>query len=329
MSNTTPVQDAQDAGSGRDAGGAILILEPAAPAIAEALRVLAPDLSLQLCTDVPGPEHAGAEVCLARPDLLARHAERLPALRWVQSSWAGIRPLLPLMTARPELVVTGVKGIFGPLMAEYLFGWLAMLERSGLDYPELQQQRRWQPLPQRRMAGRRMTLLGTGSIGGHLAMVAGAFGIRVTGVSRTGAAVEGFERVFPVSDRIAAAQDADYLVSVVPDTPETRGLIDAELLAALAPDAILVNVGRGSAVDDAALIAALAERRPRAAVLDVFRSEPLPEDDPLWSTPGVHLTPHVAATTMPDDIAGLFLGNLQRWRRGEALDAVVDASREY
>lgn len=307
----------------------ILILEPAAQEIAEALRAHAPRLSLQLCTDVPGPEHAGAQLCLARPDLLARHAERLPALRWVQSTWAGIRPLLPLMAARPALRVTGVKGIFGPLMAEYVFGWLAMLERSALDYPELQRQRRWQPLPQRRMAGRRMTLIGTGSIGRHLAEVAAAFGIRVTGVSRSGAPVAGFEKVWCVEDRIAAAQDADYLVSVVPDTPATRDLIDAALLAALAPESILVNVGRGSAVDDAALIAGLAERRPRAAVLDVFRTEPLPGDDPLWSTPGVHLTPHVAATTLADDIAGLFLGNLRRWQRGDALDAVIDARREY
>lgn len=312
-----------------DISGDILILEPAAEAIARALRAIAPGLSVQLCTDAPGPEHAAAQICLARPDLLARHADRLPELRWVQSTWAGIRALLPLMAERPELVVTGVKGIFGPLMAEYLFGWLAMLERSGLEYPALQQQRRWQPLPQRRMAGRRMTLIGTGSIGQHLALVAAAFGVRVTGVSRSGAAVEGFEKVWRVEDRVAAASGADYLVSVVPDTPATRGLVDAPLLAALAPDSILVNVGRGSAVDDSALIAALANRRPRAAVLDVFRTEPLPEGDPLWSTPGVHLTPHVAATTMADDIAELFLGNLQRWRGGAALDAVIDANREY
>jgi phosphoglycerate dehydrogenase-like enzyme len=309
----------------------ILILDEDADAIASALveAGLSPD-RLGPVTGAPGPEHADTRIALAAPDRLVAHADALPALEWVQSSWAGIRPLLPLMEQRPELVVTGVKGVFGPLMAEYLFGWLAALERSLLDYPALQARRRWQPLPQRRMAGRRMTLIGLGSIGAHLARVArSAFDLRVTGVSRSGRPVKGIDRVFPVAELVQAAEGADYLVSVVPDTPATRGLIDAPVLATLAPDAILVNVGRGSVLDDAALIAALPQRRPRAAVLDVFREEPLPEEHPLWATPGVHVTPHVAATTLPADIARLFLANLERREAGQEPDGRVDPARGY
>ncbi|HSG88470.1 MAG TPA: D-2-hydroxyacid dehydrogenase [Pseudomonadales bacterium] len=308
----------------------ILILDPDAERIARALVARGlPSQALMLSTAAPQGAARDAQICLARPDLLAEHADALPDLRWAQSTWAGIRPLLPLLRARPELVVTGVKGIFGSLMAEYLFGWLAALERGIPEYPALQAEKRWQPLPQRRMAGRRMTLLGLGSIGAHLASVAGSFGISVTGVSRSGAPVAGVDTVLPVTALRAAARDADYLVSVVPDTADTRNLIDGEVLGALAEDAILVNVGRGSVLDEAALIAALPSRRPRAAVLDVFREEPLPEGNPLWTTPGVYVTPHVAATTQADDIAGVFLDNLQRWRAGEPLGAVVEAQREY
>lgn len=309
----------------------VLILEPDGEAIARAMhRIGVPEgVTLRVVTDLPEPQDAATRVCLARPDLLAQHADALPELRWVQSSWAGIRPLLPLMRARPRLCVTGVKGVFGPLMAEYVFGWLAALERGLPQYPALQQARRWEKLPQRRMAGRRMTVLGLGSIGRHLVQVANAFGIHVTGVSRSGAPVDGVEQVYPPEELGFAVAGADYLVSIVPDTAETRGLIDATVLGRLGADSILVNVGRGSVLDDAALIAALPKRRPRAAVLDVFRSEPLPPADPLWTTPGVYLTPHVAATTLPEDIAGLFLANLRSWQRGRTPDGVIDAAREY
>jgi phosphoglycerate dehydrogenase-like enzyme len=309
----------------------ILILDEDADAIAAALvEAGLPVGRLRPVTGAPGPEHADTRIALAAPDRMVAHADALPALEWVQSTWAGIRPLLPLMAERPELVVTGVKGVFGPLMAEYLFGWLAALERGLLDYPALQARRRWQPLPQRRMAGRRMTLIGLGSIGAHLARVArSAFDLRVTGVSRSGRPVEDVERVFPVEELAEAAAGADYLVSVVPDTEATRGLIDARVLSALARDAILINVGRGSVLEDAALIAALPERRPRAAVLDVFREEPLPEDDPLWTTPGVHITPHVAATTLAADIARLFLANLERREAGQEPAGRVDPARGY
>ncbi|MDZ7827550.1 MAG: NAD(P)-dependent oxidoreductase [Gammaproteobacteria bacterium] len=189
----------------------ILILDEDADAIAAALvEAGLPVDRLRPVTGAPGPEHRHTRIALAAPDRMVAHARALPELEWVQSTWAGIRPLLPLMAERPELLVTGVKGVFGPLMAEYLFGWLAALERGLLDYPALQARRRWQPLPQRRMAGRRMTLIGLGSIGAHLAHVAhSAFDLRVTGVSRSGRPVAGVEQVFPVEQVVEAATGAD------------------------------------------------------------------------------------------------------------------------
>jgi phosphoglycerate dehydrogenase-like enzyme len=307
----------------------ILILDRDAAVIARLLAEHTERPLLPVTDGLPEQSLEEIELCLGAPDRVAAHAARLPALRWVQSTWAGVGPLLPLARERPELVVTGVKGIFGPLMAEYVFGWLALLERGMLAHHAAQAERRWAPAPQRRLAGRRLVLLGLGSIGAHLAQVAGSFGIRVTGVSRSGLPVAGCEAVHPVDALETAVRGADYLVSVVPDTAETRGRIDGRVLGALAEGAILVNVGRGSVLVEEELLRCLREGPLRAAVLDVFREEPLPADHPFWTEPGVHVTPHVSAPTLPEDIAGLFLENLARWDAGEAPAHRVDPVRGY
>ncbi|MCC5888016.1 MAG: D-2-hydroxyacid dehydrogenase [Gammaproteobacteria bacterium] len=311
-------------------------------ASAEPILVLdadAADIVAELQTRRPGQYLAvahpdelvecGAEICLGSPGHVVTAAAKLKSLRWVQSTWAGTAPLLPLLGERPELVVTGVKGIFGPLMAEYVFGWIAALERRLFAYREQQARRIWRQLPERPSANRHMVILGVGSIGRHLAAMAGAFGLTVTGVSRSGAAVAGIERVFAVTALGEAVAGAHYLVSVLPDTPETRDLIDAEVLAGLAPGAVLINVGRGTGVVDADVIAALQTGVLSAAVLDVFREEPLPPEHPFWTTPNLYLTPHVAAVTPATALAELFLDNLARFEAGQPLAHRVDAQRGY
>ncbi len=270
-----------------------------------------------------------AEVCLGSPDLVMAAADRLPQLRWIQSTWAGVQPLLPLLERRPQLQLTGVKGIFGPLMAEYVFGWVAALERRLFDYRQQQEEGLWRQLPERPSAGRRMVVLGLGSIGSHIAAVARAFGLTVAGVSRTGKPVAGVEKVYPVAELEQAVAGADYLISVVPDIPATRELIDAQVLAALAPGAILINVGRGSVVVDDDVLAALGSGQLGAAVLDVFREEPLPAKHPFWTTPGLYITPHTAAVTPPVALAELFLANLARYEAGQPLEHAVDRERGY
>lgn len=306
----------------------ILVLDADAALIVAELQARRPGDYLA----VSSPEDMEASestICLGSPGHVMAAASKLSALRWVQSSWAGTAPLLPLLRARPELQVTGVKGIFGPLMAEYVFGWIAALERRLFDYRDQQRQGLWRQLPERRSAGRHMAIIGVGSIGRHLAAVAQAFGLTVTGVSRSGAAVAGIERVFPVTAVREAVAEADYLLSVVPDTPDTRDLIDAQLLSALAPAALFINVGRGSAVVEADLIEALGSGTLSAAVLDVFREEPLPPEHPFWTTPNLHITPHVAAVTEAPALAELFLDNLARFEAGQPLRYRVDAERGY
>jgi len=168
-----------------------------------------------------------------------------------------------------------------------------------------------------------------GDIGREIARVARAVGMHVIGVSRSGERVPAVERVYRPGYLARAMAAADFVVVVVPLTKKTRGLIDAEALAAMRPDAWLLNIGRGAVVDEAALLEALRTRRIAGAVLDVFPTEPLPPEHPLWELDNVVITPHVAGPSTAQEIAPVFNDNLARWLRGRPLQHVVDRTRGY
>lgn len=273
---------------------------------------------------------AGAErttIALGEPDVLAAAWPSLPRLQWIQSTWAGLAPLRPV--AEAGVPVTGVKDVFGAQMSEYVLGHLLA---HVLDLPGrrcAQRERRWDARPTGTLEGRTLGVMGTGSIGTAIAERAAAFGMIVLGFSRSGAAKPPFETVYAPAQCREFLGRCDMLVGVLPHTPETVGLLDRAALAALPPGAVLVNVGRGSLVDERALVDALVTGDLGGAVLDVFREEPLPEDHPFWSTPGVTITAHVAARSWPEDIARIFIDNLQRWRGGQTLRYRFDPSRGY
>ena len=270
---------------------------------------------------------AGQPVVLGQPDLVAAALDAMAGLRWVQSTWAGVEPLL--RQERRDFLLTGVKGVFGPLMAEYVFAQILARETKLVRRRQRQERCDWWTAPSGTLAGRTLGIMGTGSIGRHIARTGLAFGMRVLGFSRSGAAVEGFERVFSGDDLHAFLAEPDYLVSILPDTPATRGLLDAPAFGAMQPHCCVVNVGRGSLIDEAALLAALSAGKLGGAVLDVFGQEPLPEDSPLWQAPGVTVTAHVAASSLPADIARIFEANYNRYLAGTKLRYGIDFEKGY
>lgn len=315
----------------------IVVADPTDPAaLAEGIRKAAGDRTLpplalvRSAADIDGAARH-AQVLVGPPQLIANLVPHLPALRWVQSTWAGVAPVLEAIASHPNQAIqlTAAKGLFGPRMAEYVFGWLLTLERRLLDYHEQQRRGTWAQLPWADLQGKTMLLLGTGSIGAHIAGVARAFGMRTLGVSRRGDAVTGIDRVYPVDRLTGVLGDADYLVASLPDTPGTRGLLDAKAFRAMRDDAILINVGRGTLIEEQALIDALGRGALRAAVLDVFAEEPLPSAHPFWRTEGLYLTPHIAAVTPEDGITTLFADNLRRYLEGQPLAGQVDARLGY
>lgn len=271
--------------------------------------------------------YTGQAVVLGDPAPVAEALTGLDGIRWVQSTWAGVTPLLT--AARGGIAVTGVKGVFGPQMAEYVLGYALAHELGVLRRHAWQRDRRWVSAPTGRLAGKTLGVLGTGSIGSKVAERAAAMGMRIVGCSRSGAERSPFERVWPVGGLGDFLAGCDYVTGLLPDTPETTGLLDAKAFSAMRDGAVLINVGRGNLVDEAALAEALQRGRPDAAVLDVFRDEPLPSDHPFWALPNLLVTAHVAARSAPPDIVGVFVENLERFRSGAPLKYRVDPERGY
>lgn len=271
--------------------------------------------------------YRGQAILLGEPDLIAGVLHAMPTVEWVQSTWAGVTPLMS--AARRDFVLTVVKDTFGPQMAEYVLAYLLARELDIFERLEQQKARQWHDEFSGILQGKRLGIMGTGSIGRHIAAVAGAFGMSVSGLSRRGRAVEGFERVFMPGSLDAFLQQLDYLVAVLPDTPATDRMLDARAFKAMPRHCYFINIGRGNLVDEAALADALARGELAGAVLDVFSEEPLPQDSPLWTAPGLLLTGHVAARSWPEDIAKIFIDNYWRHQRGDALRYSVDFEQGY
>ena len=277
--------------------------------------VIAPDTEIKT---------SAVEVVVGAPPDLAAIIPRCPQLRWVQSTWAGIDAIAHF--ASETLQITPLKGVFGPAMTEYVMGWLLAIERNMISRASHTQ---WTPSLEPRITGKRLGVMGTGGIGTAIALAAKAFGLEVFGLNSDGRAVEGFTACYPSGDRQVFAEGLDYLVSVLSQTAQTDNLIDHEVLMRLNPGAIVINAGRGNAVVEADLIASLNAGHVRAAVLDVFREEPLPPDDPLWSTPGAYVTSHTAGPTPDEAIGEVFERNLKLYIAGEPLTDAVRTGRVY
>src|SRR3989339_582604 len=276
----------------------IYIGAPEADAAAFAVRAHTdlPGIDLFATNDrAQAMEHAtDAEVLIGHhfqfdEDLLVR----APKLRWIQSLTTGTDAILKLKALRPEVMVTSTRGMHGPQMSELVF--LHMLALTG-DFPRMQRNQvagLWERWPQPLLWGKTVVIVGVGAISEALAPRCKAFGMTVYGVSNSPRVPEGFDGVFRRDDLMQAASKADYLVLIVPLTPETENLVDARVLAAMKPQAFVINVARGGVLDEQALVEALRDKRLAGASLDVFRQQPLPADSPLWHEPGLLITPLV------------------------------------
>ena len=243
-----------------------------------------------------------------------------PTVKWMQSGAAGFdNPMFGQLVQRGVRLTTSHGQAVG--MADYvLWGVLDHLQR-GPERRAAQAARDWKRMLFRDLASTHWVVIGFGAIGAGVGRRARAFGARVTGVRRDQAS-------HPDADAIAAPQDlprllpeADVVVLAAPLTPETRGLVDAGFVAAMTPRSVLVNVGRGGLVDEAALLAGLERGAPEHAILDVFQTEPLPADSPFWDHPRVTLTAHASGASegQPARNDELFLENLRRYVAGEPL----------
>lgn len=273
----------------------------------------------------PNPQ---VDLVLGEPGRIRSLLADLPALRWVQATWAGVEPLLD-PALRRDYTLTNARGVFGALMSEYVFGYLLLHERKILQRLEAQKHTQWDASQTGMLRGKTIGLLGVGSIGEHLAGSAKHFGMRVHGFTRASETCPEVDKYFHGADLLNFARGLDVLVSILPNTSETKKIINADVLAALPKHAVFVNAGRGSALEESALIHALENDKLAVAVLDVFEQEPLPVEHPFWRTKNLYITSHTAAPSFPADIARVFIENYRLFASGQELKYRVDFERGY
>ena len=248
-----------------------------------------------------------------------------PGLAWIHVGGSGFDHFTGGRVPGPTL--TNGAGVLAADLAETLLGALIALNRGFVRAVRDQMLRAWAPWSFAAIAGQTLAIVGTGAIGTSLASRAKALGLQVIGVARRPLRHPAFDRVCPLDDLLAVAGSCDYLSVNVRLVPETRHLIDAAVLAAMRPTAFLLNASRGAVVDEAALIAALRERRIAGAYLDVFEAEPLPSTSALWELDNVLMTPHMSDRVVDWELrhARFFMDNLERWLTGAPLRNIVTA----
>ena len=253
--------------------------------------------------------------------------ERATRLRWIQSASAGVDALLFPGLIESDVVVTNARGVFDEPIAEWVIGAMLALT-TGLHASIVDQQRReWTSgRTTERLEGARLVVVGPGPIGRATGSRALALGMSVALVGREPRRHETFGDVLGVDRLHDALADADHVLDALPLTDATRALFDASAFAAMPPRARFYNVGRGGTVDEHALIEALRDGVIAGAALDVFATEPLPPESPLWSMPNVIVSPHVSGDVAgwEEQVVAIFVENARRFAAGEPLENLVD-----
>lgn len=283
-------------------------------------------LDLRLADTAPDP--AAVDVIVTAPGGIVQDYRPFVRARLVQNLWAGVEKLVGNATLTQPLCRM-VDPAMTESMTEYVVGHV-LRHHLGMDAHILGQDGVWRNTVIPPVARQRpVTVLGLGALGSAAARALAALNFPVTGWSRTAKEIAGVTCVAGAEGLATALTGAQIVVTLVPNTPDTTNLLDARALARLPRGAMIVNPGRGTLIDDAALLAALDAGQVGHATLDVFREEPLPAAHPFWAHPRVTVTPHVAAATHPDTASAVVVENIRRAMAGETLLHRVDRARGY
>lgn len=308
----------------------VLIAEQDYSLYAQLLQQAAPELQVHTSGDSAQLAQLAADcpVWLGQPDLLATLLRQGHTPQWVQSTWAGITPLLAEGLGRDYRLSRAV-GIFGQVMAEYVLTYMLGHEREVMARLVSQVERKWDNRTGQSLVGRKVLIVGAGDIGQTVAQFLQPFGVELYAIASSAREQAPFTEVATLNDLPRLVTQMDYVINLLPNTPETHDLYDAELFALFNPNAVFINAGRGVAVVDADLVEALRLGHLAGAIIDVCRQEPLPAKHPFWTAWGLLLTGHSSAPTSPPMMVQLFIDNLHAYQAGEPLRGEVDFERGY
>ena len=310
------------------------------PTMADAIRRRWPEMRVIHLPDYDRlPEELPDTDIFVGYSLRAKQLKDAKKLQWIHSTAAGVAQLMYPELRDSGILVTNPKGVFSVPMAEHAMGLLLALARNFPDSVRQQDRSHWsqqelwdKPQHLTELNGQILLIVGYGSIGRELARRAKAFDLRVWGITRSGEGDPAHaERIVPASQLDEVLPQADYVVVAAPETPETKRLMGAAQIARMKRGARLLNVARGSLLDEAALVQALESGVLGGAALDVTETEPLPPESPLWRAPNLLITPHTSAASdrLWSRETALLMDLLERWFDGREMFNRVDFSRGY
>ncbi|MBS0547773.1 MAG: D-2-hydroxyacid dehydrogenase [Proteobacteria bacterium] len=285
---------------------------------------------------VPRKERPSADQ-LARTEVLmagAVPAGVLPSmkkLRWAQAMSAGVDGWFALPDLPKDLTLTCARGTHTESMPENIMAGLFYVAKPYAIAVANQKQSKWVNTVPQPLTGKTLGILGLGAIGSEVARMAKAFGMKVIGTKRRPQKMDNVDEMFGADGTKEVLQRSDFVLLLLPGTPQTENFMDAEKLSWMKPTAFLLNFGRGSIVKDADLIAAAKNKTIAGAVLDVFRQEPLPASDPFWTAENIVVLPHIGGPHPQRDrfVSRLFVENLGRFLDDKPLKEVVDRASGY
>ena len=298
----------------------LLILEERAKQYEKALKPKFPEVSIHAAAteEEIGDFIEKAEILftIRISDALLKKASRL---QWVHAMTTGVDYIINLPSLKKEVLLSSSRGIHGPQMSEMAFLMMLALNRNFPQFVRNQDRKVWERWPTKLLYQKKVGILGVGIIGEEIARKCKAFGMIVYGIDVVRRKIDAVDHFHGPEDLPRVAREVDYLIIVVPNTPQTTKLVDEKVLTSMKPTAFLINIGRGEVVDEDALVRILEEGKIAGAGLDTFYKEPLPMDHPLWGMKNVIITPHVGGMSdiYVDQVLTIFEENLRRFLRGE------------
>jgi D-2-hydroxyacid dehydrogenase (NADP+) len=241
-----------------------------------------------------------------------------PRLKWIQSLATGVDHFLRCPSLKPDVLITSGRGIHGPPMREQVVYLMMAVNRDAVRQVGDQKAHFWERRLWSTLHGKTAVIAGTGVVGSAIGELLKTLGMHVVGITRTPRKAVSFDEMMSTDRLIDAAHRADYLINMLPASDDNIAIFNAEVFAAMKPTSYYISAGRGQTVDEAALLAALRERRIAGAGLEVFQTEPLPPDSPFWDLPNVFITPHIGGYVIEyeDFIMPLVIGNMRLFLAG-------------
>ena len=295
------------------------------------VREARPDLPLLVCKNREQIETfiAEADIIFSAHTFPGELVVKARKLKWIQSMSAGVENFARSNLLPPNVVLTKIRGVFGPIMAEYVVGYILAITQNMKKPFANKERRRWEPFLVDSIRGKTVGVMGLGSVGAYIAYQVHLMGALVIGLDEQEKRLPYVSKEYSPTEIEEFLGRPDFVVVTLPLTDTNEGLLGERELAMMRESAYLMNVSRGPLVQEKALLKALKQGSIAGAVLDVFHEEPLPRDHPLWDLDNVIITPHISGPSIPEDIAKIFIENLKRFEEGKKLEGVVDHEKEY